>query len=119
MTQSQRARARLRMGGRHPAAVGCHRRGKRSMQYQARRPRRGASRDTPEDILRRAIAWHRAIKAREAQQATRENAGAHLDEPVLRAAAREADGEAKRRAAFAGAMARAVFGRGYWKEGGK
>jgi hypothetical protein len=89
------------------------------MRFQQRRATRGVDRDTPEDILRRAILLHQAIKARDAQRAGGQKAAAQPNAPMRKPAARKADGEAKRRADFAGAMARSAFGRSYWKDGSK
>ena len=82
------------------------------MNFQERRGPRGAGRATPEEMLREAIAWHRAIAERERWQA----AAAAPIAPLKRAPRRQSDDEVKRRAQFAEAVARAAFGRFYRKD---
>jgi hypothetical protein len=81
------------------------------MSFQGRRGLRGAFRATPEEILRQAIAAHRALKERERWQAGRPGA----DEPPARSPRRTTEA-ARRRAQFAAAIARAAFGRFYRKD---
>jgi hypothetical protein len=83
------------------------------MNFQERRGPRGASRATPEEMLREAITWHRAITERERWQAA---AAAAPIAPHKSAPWRQSDDEVKRRAQFAEAVARAAFGRFYRKD---
>jgi hypothetical protein len=83
------------------------------MNFQKRRGLRGAVRATPEDILREAIAAHQALRDRERLR------GADAESKALSAKAaprRQKTGDDGRRAQFAAAMARAVFGRFYGTE---
>jgi|GEM_PF-3981338 len=80
------------------------------MNFQKRRGLRGAVRATPEDILREAIAAHKALRDRERWRGA--DAGAEAKAPFAKAAPRrQKTGDDARRAQFAAAMARAVFGR--------
>ena len=83
------------------------------MNFQERRGARGAGRATPEEMLRDAVTWHRAIRERERWQAAATAApiGSHQSAPR-----RRNDDEVKRRAQFAEAVARAAFGRFYRKD---
>jgi hypothetical protein len=79
------------------------------MNVQRRRDFRGAFRATPEDILRDAIARHRALRDQEEWRA-----GAAAPAPAKAAAPRKT-GDDIRRAQFAEGLARAAFGRFYRK----
>ncbi len=81
------------------------------MNFQQRRGLRGAARATPEEILRQAIARHRALRERERLRADE----AAVTVPSANAALRTKPADA-RRTQFATAMARSVFGRFYQKE---
>jgi hypothetical protein len=83
------------------------------MDVPRRRDFRGAFRARPEDILRGAIAHHKALRARE-ELLTKPATPA----PANKAAPRRT-GEETRRAQFAEGLARAAFGRFYWKERAK
>lgn len=78
------------------------------MDFRRRRDFRGALRATPEEILRDAIAQHKALRDREQLRAKRV---ALVTAKKSRKTAEEA-----RRAQFAEGMARAAFGRFYRKE---
>ena len=79
------------------------------MNFQRRRGLRGAVRATPEEILQLALTRHKALRDRE--QLCGEAAVSMR--PSAKTAPRcKADDDA-RRAQFAAAMARAVFGRFY------
>jgi hypothetical protein len=80
------------------------------MNVQRRRDFRGVFRAQPEDILRKAIADHKALRDREAWQA-----GRTAPARTKKAAARKT-GTDTRRDQFAEALARAAFGRFYFKE---
>jgi hypothetical protein len=82
------------------------------MNVQVRRARRGAGRATPEDMLRAAIAVHRALKEREALRTGAVKPAASMRKPSRPAA----DPNARRRAQFARAIARSAFGRAYRDE---
>jgi hypothetical protein len=83
------------------------------MNFLRRRDFRGAFRVKPEDILRDAIAAHRAIRAREEWRAAKKAAPAKAK---AKKAAPRKTGEEIRRAQFAEGLARAAFGRFYHKE---
>ncbi len=78
------------------------------MDFRRRRDSRGAFRVTPEDILREAIARHKALRDREQLRA---KGAAPAPAKVPRQTA-----EAVRRARFAEGLARAAFGRFYRKD---
>jgi hypothetical protein len=78
------------------------------MDFRRRRDFRGAFRATPEEILRDAIAQHKALRDRE-QLRTKPAAPAPVKKPRRTV-------EETRRAQFAEGMARAAFGRFYPKE---
>jgi hypothetical protein len=71
------------------------------MDFPQRRDFRGAFRATPEDILRDAITQHKALRATPAS---------------AKKAAPRKTGEETRRSQFAEGLARAAFGRFYYKE---
>lgn len=79
------------------------------MSVNSHRARRGAFRASPEDILQDAIARHRALRQREELRTPKVAEAAK----VARQARPE---EEARRARFAEGVARAVFGRFYYKE---
>jgi hypothetical protein len=86
------------------------------MNFQKRRGLRGAVRATPEEILREAIAAHKALRDRERLR----TADAESKAPSAKAASRrQKAGVDGRRAEFAAAMARSVFGRFYRTEPAK
>jgi hypothetical protein len=85
------------------------------MNVLRRRDFRGAFRAKPEDILRDAIARHRALQAREELRAKR----ATPAPAKAKKAAPRKTGEETRRAQFAEGLARAAFGRFYHKERSK
>jgi hypothetical protein len=88
------------------------------MNFQKRRGLRGAVRATPEDILREAIAAHAALRDRERLRGA--GADAEAKAPSAKAAPRRREtGVDGRRAQFAAAMARSVFGRFYRTEPAK
>jgi len=78
------------------------------MDSPRRRNSRGAFRATPEEILRDAIAQHKALRERE-QLRTKRATAAAAKKPRKTA-------EEIRRAKFAEGLARAAFGRFYPKE---
>jgi len=80
------------------------------MYVQRRRDFRGAFRAKPEDILREAIADHKALRDREEWRAGRA-APAQTKTAVLRKI-----GVDTRRDQFAEGLARAAFGRFYFKD---
>jgi hypothetical protein len=80
------------------------------MNVQRRRDFRGAFRATPEDILRKAIADHKALRDREEWQA-----GPAASKRAKKAAPRKTAAES-RRDQFAEGLARAAFGRFYFKD---
>ena len=82
------------------------------MNFMARRGIRGAFRETPEDILRRAIAAHKALRDRERWL---ERQAAPVSLPATVEPRRKPDDAQRGRAKFAEDMARAAFGRFYHK----
>lgn len=83
------------------------------MNFQKRRALRGAIRATPEEILREAIAAHRALRDRERLRGADAESKAAFAKAAPRRQKAADDG---RRARFAVAMARSVFGRFYRTE---
>jgi hypothetical protein len=80
------------------------------MNVQRRRDFRGAFRATPEDILRKAIADHKALRDREQLRAA-----PAAPKRTKQAAPRKTAAESQRDQ-FAEALARAAFGRFYFKD---
>jgi hypothetical protein len=86
------------------------------MKFQERRGPRGA-RKTPDHILDPSVAFERALADREAWRAEKAaRDGPRPEEPPGRRVDQEGKEESRRRADFAEALARSVFGRFYWKE---
>jgi hypothetical protein len=80
------------------------------MNVQRRRDFRGAFRARPEDLLQEAIAAHKTLRDREAWQA-----GRVASERIKKSVPRKISAESQRDQ-FAEGMARAAFGRFYFKD---
>lgn len=83
------------------------------MNVRGRRDFRGVFRETPEEILRRAIAAHKALRDREQWEVAK----AAQPTAERKPAKRKANDAEIRQAQFAEALARSEFGRFYYKNG--